>query len=336
MNSIPTNTAQNNARQLTEANARTLAEVSDRIIANVSTVIVGKPETVRVAVCVFVAGGHLLIEDVPGVGKTLLASSLGRSIGGSVGRIQFTSDMLPSDITGLSVYNQGSREFEFHPGPVFANIVLGDEINRATPKTQSALLEAMAERQVTVDGVSRALPDPFTVFATQNPNDMEGTFALPEAQRDRFMARISIGYPSAQAELQMLHAREHGDPAQTLHPVITSKGVKAVMTGIGQVHLARSMQEYIVALVAATRTDPEVALGASPRATIHLAQACRAFAAMQGRTFAVPHDAAVLAPVVLPHRLVMRDRSLMSAAAFAAAQAVVNRIVSRTPVSDTR
>ena len=249
------------------------------------------------------AEGHVLIEDVPGVGKTMLAKALARSVDCSVSRIQFTPDLLPSDITGVSAYVPQTREFEFKPGPVFSNIVLGDEINRAPSKTQAALLECMEERQVTVDGHTYQLEPPFMVIATQNPLEMEGTYSLPEAQRDRFMARISVGYPTLSAELGMLDLHSASSPLDRLVPVANATELRALTHAVRNVHLAEPVRRYAVNLVAATRTHPGLRLGASPRATLHLVRACRAYAALDGRDYVIPDDVQALAMPVLAHRL---------------------------------
>jgi MoxR-like ATPase len=299
--------------------------VARAILGNIERVIDGKPEAAEAALVVFLAEGHLLIEDVPGVGKTVLAKALARSVSCSVRRIQFTPDLLPSDITGVSVYNQVDREFEFKPGAVFANIVIGDEINRASPKTQSALLEAMEERQVTVDGTTYALATPFTVVATQNPFEMEGTYALPEAQRDRFMARISMGYPDAAAELAMVQQRDAYNPFDGLAAVATVDDISAMIATARAIHVSSAVEQYVVDIVQATRTDAELRLGASPRATLQLIRAAKARAAVHGRDFVLPDDVDVLARVVLPHRLIaMRGVSSV--------EDVVARIVAETPV----
>jgi MoxR-like ATPase len=280
-----------------------LGAVVERIRASVESVLEGKPEAVRIALTVLLAEGHLLIEDVPGVGKTLLAKALARSVDCTVRRIQFTPDLLPSDITGTSVFDQTRRDFEFKPGAIFAQIVVGDEINRASPKTQSALLESMEEGQVTVDGTSYPLPSPFMVVATQNPVEMEGTYPLPEAQRDRFMARISIGYPSAEAELQMLDVHGGASPLDDLRAVAHADDVEKLIEVVRAVHVADELRRYAVAIVTATRTSPELRLGASPRATLHLLRAARAAAALDGREYVIPDDLQALAVPVLAHRL---------------------------------
>ncbi len=280
-----------------------LVGTASRISQAIQSVIEGKAEAVLLILTVLLAEGHALIEDVPGVGKTMLAKALARSIDCSVRRIQFTPDLLPSDITGVSAYNQESREFEFKPGPVFANIVVGDEINRASPKTQSALLECMEERQVTVDGRTYELEQPFMVVATQNPIEMEGTYPLPEAQRDRFTARISMGYPSAAAELEMLDMHSASSPLDRLIPVARAADVRALIYAVREVHISEPVRHYIINLVTATRANPDLRLGASPRASLHLVRACKAHAALDGRDYVIPDDVQTLGGPVLAHRL---------------------------------
>lgn len=279
----------------------------------------------RTALVVFLAEGHLLIEDVPGVGKTVLAKALARSVDCSVRRIQFTPDLLPGDVAGVSVFDQSTGEFEFKPGAVFANIVIGDEINRASPKTQSALLEAMEERQVTVDGTTYELASPFTVVATQNPYEMEGTYALPEAQRDRFTARIRIGYPDRDAEAAMLRERDTVNPLDVLKPVVGIDTVRALIAQARAVHVAEPVEQYAVAICRATREHPDIRLGASPRATLQLVRAAKAAALMSGRDYVLPDDIDALAGVVIPHRLVTNGRSVD-------ADDVVRSVVDRVPV----
>jgi MoxR-like ATPase len=281
-----------------------------RIIGNVEKVIDGKSVAVHTALTVLLAGGHLLIEDVPGVGKTMLAKALAASVDCSVSRIQFTPDLLPSDVTGVSVFNQAERRFEFKRGAVFANIVIGDEINRASPKTQSALLECMEERQVTVDGVTYPLGTPFTVVATQNPIEMEGTYALPEAQRDRFMARISMGYPDTSSELAMLDSRDTTSPLSEIGAVVSVDDLRAMMVAARNVFASSAVKEYVVAVVRATRDDRDLRLGASPRATLQLIRAAKAQAALQGRDYVLPDDIDSLAVAVLGHRLMPTSRAV--------------------------
>jgi MoxR-like ATPase len=288
-----------------------LVAVAQRIGAAVESVIDGKAEAVKLALIVLLAEGHLLIEDVPGVGKTMLAKALARSIDCSVRRVQFTPDLLPSDITGVSAYNQERRDFEFKPGPVFANIVVGDEINRASPKTQSALLECMEERHVTVDGTTYQLESPFMVIATQNPVEMEGTYPLPEAQRDRFTARIAIGYPTATAEMDMLDTHGSSSPLDQLTPAATAPDVRDLIFAVRAVLVSKQVKEYIIALAAATRSSPDLRLGASPRAGLHLLRASRARAALDGRDYVIPDDVQALAVPVLAHRLLPAAEALV-------------------------
>ena len=306
-----------------------LVEVARRISAAVETVIEGKPEAIRLALTVLLAEGHLLIEDVPGVGKTLLAKTLARSIDCSIRRVQFTPDLLPSDLTGVSAFNQELREFEFKPGPIFANLVIGDEINRASPKTQSALLECMEERQVTVDGATYPLELPFMVIATQNPIEMEGTYPLPEAQRDRFTARISIGYPDRDAELSMLDSHGSSSPLDELEPVAHASDVRALIAAVRGVHVAQSIRQYVISMVNATRSSAELRLGASPRASLHLLRASRAYAALDGRDFVIPDDVQALAGPVLAHRLLPTPEALVS---HELPERVLTRLIERLPL----
>jgi len=309
-----------------------LAEVADlcgRIAGNIQRVIVGKPEVVRVALVTLLAEGHLLVEDVPGVGKTSLAKALARSIDCSVSRVQFTPDLLPGDITGMSIYNRQTTEFEFRPGPVFANVVIADEINRASPKTQSALLECMAEHQVTVDGATYALASPFMVVATQNPIEMDGTYALPEAQRDRFTARVSVGYPDMAAELAMVDEHSAADPLEVMRPVTDARLLRAVIEAVRRVHVGPEVRQYCVELVSTTRRIPDVRLGASPRATLQLVRSARAQAALAGRGFVVPDDVQAVAVPVLAHRLLLTPDALASRRS---AVDIVRNLISRHPV----
>ncbi len=280
------------------------AETTDAIARSIGRVIDGKPDAVRSALVCLLAEGHLLIEDVPGVGKTMLARALAATVDATVRRIQFTPDLLPGDVTGVSVFDQASREFEFKRGAIFAHIVIADEINRSSPKTQSALLEAMEERQVTVDGSTHALPDPFLVVATQNPLEMEGTYALPEAQRDRFMMRVSMGYPDAASEARMLRERDSVNPLAALSPVVGSGRVAELIAEARRVHVSPAVEEYAVAFARATREHPDLRLGASPRATLQLVRAAKVWAALDGRDFVIPDDVAALVRPVFAHRLI--------------------------------
>ena len=282
-----------------------VAAIGGRVAAAVSSVVIGKPDVVRLAVISLLTQGHLLIEDVPGTGKTSLAKALARSLDTTVSRIQFTPDLMPSDVTGTNIYDRAKSTFEFRPGPVFSNIVVADEINRASPKTQSALLEAMEEHQVSIDGTTYQLARPFLVLATQNPVEMEGTYPLPEAQRDRFLARTTLGYPDAASEVAMLAGRDRIDPLTQLRPVTDGATVASLIDAVQQVHLAPELRQYVVELVRATRTLPEVRLGASPRAVLHLARAAKASAALDGRGYVLPDDIQRLAVPVLTHRLLL-------------------------------
>ena len=307
-----------------------LQESTGRIRDNIEQVIEGKPEVVRLSLVVLLAEGHLLIEDVPGVGKTMLAKALARSIDCSVRRIQFTPDLLPSDVTGVSIYDQEAREFEFKPGAVFANLVVGDEINRASPKTQSALLEAMEERQVSVDGTTYVLETPFMVIATQNPIEMEGTYPLPEAQRDRFTARVSMGYPSVEAEMELLSSHGSSDPLDDLEPVADALEVRKLIEVVRGIHVSTEVRQYVVDLLTATRTAHDLRLGASPRAGLQLVRAARASAALDGRDYVLPDDVQLLAGPVLAHRLLPTAEAQVSRRTT---EDVVADLLERTPLA---
>jgi MoxR-like ATPase len=304
-------------RQQTASRSATFADYYSDVVGNIEQVIQGKPEVFELVLLCLVSGGHLLIEDVPGVGKTSLAKSLAASIDGSFGRIQFTPDLLPTDVVGLTVWDRNRSAFEFRPGPVFSNIVLADEINRASPKTQSALLEAMAEAQVTVDNTTYQLADPFMVIATQNPIEHEGTYPLPESQLDRFLMRVSVGYPSAQAELDILEAHGDHDALADISPVLSANQVAALATAARGVHVAPALKAYLVDLANATRRHPSLALGMSPRATLALQRVARARAAADSRAYVVPDDLKALAEPVLAHRLLVTPEAQLSGATAA-------------------
>jgi MoxR-like ATPase len=288
-----------------------IAELAGELIANVEKVIVGKRDVVELTLVALLCQGHVLIEDVPGVGKTTLAKAFARSLGCSFKRIQFTPDLLPSDITGNSIFNQRNSEFEFRPGPVFAQMVLADEINRGTPKTQSALLECMEERQVTIDGVSRDMPEPFLVMATQNPIEYEGTFVLPEAQLDRFLIRIKLGYPAAAEEIDILGMQQHVHPIESLQQVIEAQELIWMERQVREVYVDTAIREYIVSLVGATRRHDDVYLGASPRGSLALFKSSQALAAIAGRDYVLPDDVKVMAQPALAHRIIINPASRM-------------------------
>jgi MoxR-like ATPase len=308
-------------------------EIAEKVIANVEKVIVGKHAEVQLTLLGLLCRGHLLIEDVPGVGKTMLAKSIAKSIGCTFRRIQFTPDMLPSDVTGVSVFNQKTREFEFRPGPVMAQIVLTDEINRATPKTQSALLECMEERQVTVDGTTYPMARPFLVLATQNPIEYEGTFPLPEAQLDRFMMRISLGYPDPEDEITMMDAQQYVHPVEEIGQVVDSEELLEAQETIKDIYIDDSVKEYIVAMVGETRKHPDVYLGASPRGSLALYKTSQARAALLGRDYVIPDDIKALAQAALAHRLIISPSARIK---NVDPKAVVEEITSSVPVPGAR
>ncbi|HYI21171.1 MAG TPA: MoxR family ATPase [Candidatus Limnocylindrales bacterium] len=283
-----------------------IQESGEKVLANVERVIVGKHNEVRLALVALLCQGHLLIEDVPGTGKTVLAKAIAKSLGCTFRRIQFTPDLLPSDVTGLSIYNQKTQEFEFRPGPIMAQIVLADEINRATPKTQSSLLESMEERQATVDGVTYELPDPFMVIGTQNPIEYEGTFALPEAQLDRFMLRLQLGYPQPLEEMLILDEQKRQHPIEDLAEVVSTEELRELQAGVREIYVDSAVSDYIVRLVNATRNHPDIYLGASPRGSLALYRAGQAFAALAGRDYVIPDDVKLLAVPALAHRLIVK------------------------------
>ena len=316
-------------RQASAARGATFSEYYADVLANMEHVIQGKPDVIELVLLCLVSGGHLLIEDVPGVGKTSLAKALAASIDGSFGRVQFTPDLLPTDVVGLTVWNRNRSEFEFRPGPIFSNIVLADEINRASPKTQSALLEAMAEAQVTVDGTTYHLADPFMVIATQNPIEHEGTYPLPESQLDRFLMRVSVGYPSAAAELQILDTHGDHDALVDIAPVISAKQVEALAAAARGVHVAPGLKGYLVELANTSRRHPHLALGMSPRATLALQRVARARAAANGRSYVLPDDLKALAEPVLAHRLLVTPEAQLQGVTAADA---LNEVLRAVPV----
>jgi MoxR-like ATPase len=281
-----------------------MRESIDQLVHHLGQTIVGKNEAIRLVLVALFSGGHALLEDVPGVGKTLLAKSLARSIDGQFQRIQCTPDLLPTDVTGTNIWNPRSGEFEFMPGPIFTNVLLADEINRATPRTQSALLEVMEEQQVTIDGTSRHVPSPFFVIATQNPVEYQGTFPLPEAQMDRFALSLSLGYPTAAEELQMLQRLQQAIPVEALKPCISIEAVQTLRRLCSQVHVETHLQQYMLDLVRSTRQNEDIVLGVSPRGTVALHRAVQAYAFLEGRDYAIPDDVKFLAPYVLSHRMI--------------------------------
>ncbi len=310
---------------------KNVQEPAERVVANVERVIVGKHVEVRMALVALLCEGHILIEDVPGVGKTMLAKALSKSIGCSFRRIQFTPDLLPSDVTGLSIFNQKTQEFEFRPGPIMAQVVLADEINRATPKTQSALLECMEERQATIDGTTYPMPSPFLVIATQNPIEYEGTFALPEAQLDRFMLRLRLGYPKAMEEIVILDEQKRLHPIDDLRQVLDLEELRQMQSGIKEIYVDQTVAEYIVRLVTATREHPDVYLGASPRGSLNLYRSSQAFAALEGRDYVIPDDVKQLAVAVLAHRLIIKSQASLREID---PDSIVREILAQVPIGE--
>ncbi|MDL1901379.1 MoxR family ATPase [Anaerolineae bacterium CFX9] len=303
-------------------------QVAERIAHSVSQVIVGKRNEIRLTVLGLLSQGHILIEDIPGVGKTMMTKALARSIGCSFSRIQFVPDLMPSDVTGVSIFNELTREFEFRPGPIMAQIVLADEINRATPKTQAALLEAMEERQVTVDGVTYAFEEPFLVIATQNPIEYEGTFALPEAQLDRFLIRIQMGYPAPAEEIAVLTGQQLDHPLRNTYQVVTAAELIEAQMAVRQVYVAEEIKQYIVTLVNGTRQHPDVYLGSSPRGSLALFRASQARAAMAGREYVIPDDVKALAEVTLSHRIIVGPAARIK---DISSRAIVQDVLASTP-----
>ena len=315
--------------RLAQADVNALRGVMEQLQANVERVIVGKPEVVRMALVALLCEGHILLEDVPGLGKTTLAKAIARSLGCSFKRIQFTPDLLPADITGINYFNQKTGDFAFREGPLIAQVVLADEINRATPRTQAALLEAMEERQLTVEGVTIPLPRPFLVLATQNPVELEGTFPLPEAQLDRFLLRLSLGYPNEEEEDTILARFESANPMEDLQPVVDAEQLIYLTRQLQRLHIDESVRRYIVQLVQATRSEPAYELGASPRASLALFRASRAFAAIEGRDYVLPDDVKLLAPLILGHRVIMSSQARLRGRD---AGQVLQEIIQRVPV----
>ena len=310
---------------------KNVQEPAERVVANVERVIVGKHVEVRMALVALLCEGHILIEDVPGVGKTMLAKAVSKSIGCSFRRIQFTPDLLPSDVTGLSIFNQKTQEFEFRPGPIMAQVVLADEINRATPKTQSALLECMEERQATIDGTTYPMPAPFLVIATQNPIEYEGTFALPEAQLDRFMLRLRLGYPKAMEEIVILDEQKRLHPIDDLRQVLELEELRQMQSAIKEIYVDQAVAEYIVRLVTATREHPDVYLGASPRGSLNLYRSSQALAALEGRDYVIPDDVKQLAVAVLAHRLIIKSQASLREID---PDSIVREILAQVPIGE--
>jgi MoxR-like ATPase len=310
-----------------------IQETGDRVISNVEHVIVGKHHEVRLALVALLCRGHVLIEDVPGTGKTVLAKAIAKSLGCSFRRIQFTPDLLPSDVSGLSIYNQKTQEFEFRPGPIMSQVVLADEINRATPKTQSALLECMEEHQATIDGTTYPMPDPFLVIATQNPIEYEGTFALPEAQLDRFMLRLKLGYPQPIEEIVILDEQKRSHPLEELEEVLNVDELRSMQAAVRDIYVDSSVADYIVRLVNSTRNHPDVYLGASPRGSIALYRAGQALAGLLGRDYVIPDDIKALAEPALAHRLIIKTSSSIH---DVQAGQVIRELLESTPIDGIR
>lgn len=312
-----------------KSNVQIVQSVAERVIQNVSQVIIGKRTEIRQTVLGLLSEGHILIEDIPGVGKTMMTKALARSIGADFSRIQFTPDMLPSDVTGISLFNQQNRDFEFRPGPIIAQIVLADEINRATPKTQAALLEAMEERQVTVDGITHKMPEPFLILATQNPIEYEGTFPLPEAQLDRFLLRIQLGYPNPDEELTMLSSQQYIHPLESVQQVIQINELLEAQSAVRNVYVANEVMKYIIDIVNETRRHRDVELGSSPRGSLALFRTAQTRAAMAGRDYVIPDDVKALAEVTLSHRIFL---NLDARARDISKRQIIKDILVSTPV----
>jgi len=329
MTNYPQETRQNRRPVDSQQQIGMAQHVAERIAQSVGQVIIGKRNEVRLTVLGLLCQGHILIEDIPGVGKTMMAKALARSIGCTFSRIQFTPDMLPSDVTGVSLFNQKTREFEFRAGPIMAQIVLADEINRATPKTQAALLEAMEEKQVTVDGVTYAMEEPFMILATQNPIEYEGTFPLPEAQLDRFMVRIQLGYPSPNEELTVLSAQQYEHPINNMYQVVSGQELLAAQKAVREVYVADEIKRYIIDLVNASRQHPDVYLGSSPRGSLALFRTSQARAAMAGRDFVIPDDVKALAEVTMAHRIIVGPAARIK---DISSRTIVQDILASTPV----
>ncbi len=310
-----------------------LLDLAGRVVTEIEKAIIGKRKTVELAFIGLLCGGHVLIEDIPGVGKTTLAKALARTIGGTFCRLQFTPDLLPSDITGVNVYNQQKAEFEFRPGPVFHNVVLADEINRGSPKTQASLLECMEEFQVTVDGVTRRVPSPFLVIGTENPIEYQGTYPLPEAQLDRFLLRVNIGYPNQAEEIAIVDSQALRHPIETVGQVLTPEDTLALRQVVKEVYLDQGVKNYAVEIVRRTREHPAVQLGASPRGSLGLARASRAYAVLTGRDYVIPDDVKYVAPAVLAHRLILREEPTIPAEGQ---EEIIEETLRQVPVPVTR